>query len=214
MRLNKRENMMNRFVASAALGLISIAAFGQQAGDTAGQAAGQAASSTKEAASSTKEAAKSASGQLSKADKKFAKAAMQSDWAELQIGNLALQKSTNDQVKKIAKKIVDDHTLTADALRAMAPNKGLTLPTQTDAKHVVMMSKMSGYSPEEFDKAFLEGQSKDHHMVVEMFQKESSNGNDPDLKAFAAKYLPAIQEHTQMIDQAKGSSTPAAAQSK
>ena len=40
--------------------------------------------------------------------------------------------------------------------------------------------------------------------MVQAFQKESSAGKDPDIKQFAAQFLPAIQEHTTMIDQAKG----------
>jgi len=38
----------------------------------------------------------------------------------------------------------------------------------------------------------------DHEEAVALFQKEASSGTDPDLKAFAQKTLPTLQEHLKM----------------
>lgn len=38
----------------------------------------------------------------------------------------------------------------------------------------------------------------DHKKDVSEFEKQSTRGTDPDLKAFAAKTLPTLQEHLQM----------------
>jgi putative membrane protein len=113
-----------------------------------------------------------------------------------------LQKSTNDEVKKIAQKLVDDHTKTSAALKQIASSKGLTLPTEPDAKHKALATKLEGESGEQFDRDFLSANSSDHHKVVSAFQKESQSGSDPEIKAFATQFLPAIQEHSQTIDQA------------
>ncbi len=40
---------------------------------------------------------------------------------------------------------------------------------------------------------------RDHQKDVAEFQKEARNGQDVDVKNFAAQTLPAIQEHLQLI---------------
>jgi len=49
------------------------------------------------------------------------------------------------------------------------------------------------------------------------FQKEANSGKDPDVKAWAAKTLPTLQEHQQQAKQAyasvKGKSSPSASPS-
>lgn len=174
---------MNHFVRFACMGCLGIGAFAQSS--QTGQAA--------------------ASG-VPGADKKFAMMVAQTDLAEIELGNMALQKSSDSQLKQIAQKLVDDHTKTSTAMKEVAAKKGLTVPTETDAKHKALATKLQSESGKDFDKDFLEANSKEHHKVVQAFQKESTDGKDPDIKQFAAQFLPAIQEHTTMIDQAKGQS--------
>ncbi|HYZ74769.1 MAG TPA: DUF4142 domain-containing protein, partial [Chthoniobacterales bacterium] len=157
-------------------------------------------------AQSSQSAQGGASSAVSGADKKFAMMVAQTDLAEIEVGNLALQKSSDAQVKQVAQKLVDDHTKTSTAMKEIAAQKGLTLPTETDAKHKALATKLQGESGKDFDKDFLDANSKDHHKVVSAFEKESTDGKDPEIKQFAVQFLPAIKEHTTMIDQARGQS--------
>ena len=141
------------------------------------------------------------------ADKKFAMMVAQTDIAELQVSNMALQKSNSDDVKKLAQKLIDDHTKTTDSMKEIASKKGLTLPTETDAKHKALAAKLQNESGDQFDKDYLAANSMDHHKVVAAFEKEANSGQDPDIKSFASQYLPSIQEHTKMIDADKGGKT-------
>jgi putative membrane protein len=146
-----------------------------------------------------------AAGMVKGPDQKFAMMAAQTDIAELQVSNMALQKSNSDEVKKLAQKLIDDHTKTTDAMKQIASTKGMTLPTETDPKHKVLAKKLESESGDQFDKDYLAANVSDHHKVVAAFQKESQDGKDPDIKGFATQYLPAIQEHTQMLEQAQSS---------
>lgn len=148
--------------------------------------------------------ASGSSASVPAADKKFAMMVAQTDLAELQVSNLALQKSNNDDVKKMAQKLIDDHTKTTDSMKQIASQKNLTLPTEPDAKHKALATKLQGESGDQFDRDFIAANSADHHKVVSAFEKEANSGKDPDIKSFASQFLPAIQEHTKMIDDSKG----------
>jgi putative membrane protein len=173
-------------------------AAGSQTGGATG-AAGEAGSQTGAAAGGT-----GANTSVPGADKKFAMMVAQTDLAEIQLSNLALQKSNSEDVKKLAQKLVDDHTKTSDAMKQIASQKGLTLPTEPDGKHKTLATKLQGESGDQFDKDFITANSADHHKVVKAFQKEADSGKDPEIKGFASQFLPAIQEHTTMIDDSKG----------
>jgi putative membrane protein len=135
-------------------------------------------------------------------DRKFAILVAQTDLAEIQVGNLALQKGNSPQVKQIAQKLVEDHTKTSTALKGIAAAKGLTLPADTDPKHKAVAAKLESATGEKFDKEFLSTNSKDHHKVMKEFEKEANSGQDPELRQFASQFLPAIKEHSTMMDRA------------
>jgi putative membrane protein len=50
----------------------------------------------------------------------------------------------------------------------------------------------------DFDRAYLkEAGASEHEKAVKLFEHESQRGTGADLRAFAAKLLPGIQEHLQ-----------------
>src|SRR3569833_3244459 len=108
---------------------------------------------------------------LSSGDRKFAMTVAQTDLAEIQIGNLALQKSNDPQVKQIAQRQIDDHTKTSEALKQIAATKGLTPPTETKTKHKALAAKLESESGKDFDKDFIKANSIDHHRVIKDFEK-------------------------------------------
>jgi putative membrane protein len=131
-------------------------------------------------------------------DSKFMMMAATSDMNEIGLSTQALSKSTNEDVKRLAQMMIDDHTKSSDELKPIAANKGVTLPTEMDSKHKSAMEKMSAMSGSEFDMAYVRMMVKDHEKAVSMFQKEADKGKDADAKAFAAKTLPVLQGHLDM----------------
>jgi putative membrane protein len=138
------------------------------------------------------------------ADSKFMMMAAMSDMNEIGLSNMALQKSSNEDVKKLAQMMVDDHTKASEELKSLAMSKNVTLPTDADAKHKMMMDKMNSMSGMDFDMMYVKAMVKDHEKAVKMFQKESMSGKDADAKAFAAKTLPTLQGHLTMAQSMSG----------
>jgi putative membrane protein len=137
---------------------------------------------------------------LSGADKTFATEAADGGLAEVQLGQLALQKASSPQVKEFAQRMVTDHTQANQELMQLATSENLTLPTQLDAKHKTEMDRLSTMSGSAFDTAYMQHMVQDHKTTMAEFQKQAQNGSDPALKSFAQKYLPIIQQHLQMAE--------------
>ena len=136
---------------------------------------------------------------MSSADQKFMMMAAMGGMAEVEMARLALQKSTNESVKRYAQKMIDDHTMAGEELMRLASMKGVALPAQPDAKHMSMMAKMQKLSGMEFDMMYVkEAGVKGHEGMEKLYMKESMSGKDMDAKAFAAKTLPTVRMHLQM----------------
>jgi putative membrane protein len=137
---------------------------------------------------------------VSGADKTFATEAAHGGLAEVQMGQLALQKASSPQVKEFAQRMVRDHTQANQDLMQLGKSENLTLPTQLDAKHKSEMDRLSAMSGNAFDAAYMQHMVQDHKKTAADFQKQAQSGSDPALKSFAQKYLPIIQQHLQMAE--------------
>jgi putative membrane protein len=71
----------------------------------------------------------------------------------------------------------------------------VALPTSPSAKDEAIKKKLSNMSGDAFDKAYMAEMIKDHKKDIVAFQKESTSGREPDLKQFASKTLPTLQDH-------------------
>ena len=138
-------------------------------------------------------------GKTAAMDSKFAMEAASGGLTEVAIGKLATEKASSQAVKDAGQKLADDHTKANDELKSIASSKNITLPTAPVAKDQAMIDKMSALSGAAFDKAFVSGMSMDHKKDIAAFTKESTSGQDSDIKAFAAKQLPTLKEHAKMI---------------
>jgi len=119
--------------------------------------------------------------------------------AEVELGKLAAQNATNDSVKQFGQKMVDDHSKANEELKAAAGTQKIDIPVSLDSKHQATIDRLSKLSGSAFDRAYVKEMVKDHDEDVKEFQKESQNGQDSAIRAFAAKTLPTLQEHQRMI---------------
>jgi putative membrane protein len=180
-----REFIRNAMLAGAVIGLMSLGAAAQ----SSDKAAGSSQDSSKSASSA------SGSSQLSAADQTFVKKAAQGGMAEVELGKLATQKASSEDVKKFGQRMVDDHTKANDQLKQIAGNKGVTLPTDLDSKDQALKDRLSKLDGEKFDQAYMKNMVRDHTKDVSEFRKESTSGKDSDLKSFASQTLPTLEDH-------------------
>lgn len=139
------------------------------------------------------------SGAMNSKDRDFLMDAAIGGLMEVELGQLAAQKGASDAVKQFGQRMVDDHSKANTELMTLATSKGLTLPTAIDDKHRERVTKLSAMSGADFDRAYSKMMLKDHEKDVSEFEKQSMKATDPDVKAFASKTLPTLQEHLTLV---------------
>jgi putative membrane protein len=121
-------------------------------------------------------------------------------YAEVQFGQLAVQKGSSDEVKKFGQKMVDDHTALNDQMKPFLDAAGLQPPTKLSPKDQAEYDKLNGLSGDAFDKEYLASMVKDHHEDLREFRKEQSTTADASLKDAVTKGTAVIRDHTEMVD--------------
>ena len=137
--------------------------------------------------------------QMSDADKEFVIKAAQGGMAEVAMGRLAAEKASHADVKAFGQRMVTDHGKANDELASLATVKGLALATEVQGKHKDAASHLTALSGKEFDKMYVMHMIEDHEADVKAFETASQTAQDADLKAWAAKTLPTLQDHTRQV---------------
>jgi len=137
---------------------------------------------------------------VDEADAKFTTQAAVGGMAEVELGKLALEKSSNPQVKEFATMMVKDHGMANTELMAIAKQKNITLPSTVDDDHKKKMDDLSKKTGADFDKAYVSDMVDGHKSTLKLMEDESKDGKDADLKSFATKTAPVVQSHLVMIN--------------
>ena len=132
----------------------------------------------------------------------FASNAAQGGMAEVEMGRLAAQRASDPEVKAFGERMVSDHSRANGELKSVASKKGLQLPTDMNSEQKSEIDKLSKLSGAEFDKQYMSAMVDDHKKDVKEFETQSKEGNDADIKSFAARTLPTLQEHLKMAQAA------------
>ena len=180
--------------------MLSVAVTGMVCIGAAAQTSSPSSTTQGSASTTTKHHAKAAdadtgSSKLDAMDRHFIRKAGQGGLAEVELGKLATEKGQSEEVKKFGQRMVDDHSKANDQLKQLAESKGVTLPTQLDAKDEATKKRLEKLSGEKFDRAYMNDMVQDHTKDVSEFKKESTTAKDPDVKSFASQTLPTLQDH-------------------
>lgn len=132
-------------------------------------------------------------------DKAFVRKMVMGNHSEIDAGNIALQKSGNDDVKKFAQKMVDDHTALLNDMTQLAGQLNVKASQSASSKDKAMAAKLSSLSGDAFDKAYVSDMVKDHKNDVAEISKEANSAAIPQVKDAANKALPIIEGHLEMI---------------
>jgi putative membrane protein len=84
----------------------------------------------------------------------------------------------------------------------VAQAKGITLPTELDAKHKAMAAKLAKLEGDKFDKEYMKmGGTGGHKEALAMLNKTEKSAKDADVKGLATKMKPTVEQHLKAAQQ-------------
>ncbi len=131
----------------------------------------------------------------------FVKTAANAGEFEIESSQLALERSKNEDVRKFAQMMIDDHSRAGAELKNAATTQQLKAQVSNllNDKDKATMNELKSVDASKFDIEYLKVQQQAHIDAVNLFTAYSQKGSDKTLKAFAEKTLPTLQKHLQHV---------------
>jgi putative membrane protein len=135
----------------------------------------------------------------------FAKQAAVIGKAEIELGQLAMERTGDADVHRYAQRMVKDHSAADAKLKKIAEKENLALPQTLDPEHEAVKEQLSSLKGEAFDREYAKTMAKGHDKAVALFESASQSPQMPDdLKQFAASTLPTLEQHKEMAHSLHG----------
>lgn len=131
------------------------------------------------------------------------------DMYEIEAGKMAQEKGASADVKAFGKMLVTDHTATSNEMKPLATAAGQTPPTELDERRKGLLDNLRAASGADFDKAFIAQQVAAHEEAITLHRGYGDNGDNAELKAFAVKTVPKLEQHLQHARSLEGGAAAA-----
>lgn len=135
-----------------------------------------------------------------KQDTKFLEKANQGSVDEIDLAKIALDKSTNDDVKAFAQKMIDDHTTLIHTMQTFDIQAGIQPPAHPDAATEAEKLKLGILNGQAFDKAYIKAMVDDHHKDLQEFLAEEKATAYPAFRDAVKQGEQVVRQHLKMID--------------
>ena len=135
---------------------------------------------------------------ISEVDKQFLIKDAQGSAYETAIAALAQARSSRDDIKAYAARILQDHTNVGADLQQLAMSKRVMLPAEMTADDRVKLNGMNLQGGSTLDHSFILEAIRINDEDKKDSQQEISATSDPDIKAFLQRYAATDAEHEQM----------------
>jgi len=134
----------------------------------------------------------------------FVQKAARGGLAEVELSKLAATRSSSEDVKRFATKMVEAHTENNAKLATIAKAEGLNVPSSLDAEHAALKSKLFTLNGAEFDRQYGDAMRADHTAMLKLLDDNAETLGDPRLKAFISDTRPVVAEHLEMAKNLSG----------
>jgi putative membrane protein len=133
-----------------------------------------------------------------KPNEAFLKKAIEGNFAEVSMGDLAQKNGQSDAVKSFGKMLATDHAAANQKAMDAAKGMGMNTPSEQNAKQKADYDKMSKMSGADFDKMFAKHMVADHQKDIAEYKKASKTKDAAG--EYALDQIDTLQKH---LDTAK-----------
>ena len=161
-------------------------------------------------------AASTAASTLTPVDYNFVAQANLGAPFQIDSGRIAEQKGSAVAIRDYAHLMVVSHIPVVDGLNSILQGKRIAAPPETllQGAYDAMIASLKADTGAALDRDYVEGQVDYQKGNAALFRYEIQSGADPDLKAFAQRTLPKIEDHLERALKLANGSAAAGASSK
>jgi putative membrane protein len=141
------------------------------------------------------------SPEASFSDRAFVSSMLDSDAAEVQLGQLAQQKSQSADIKQLGQKMQENRNLLDQQLKPLAQKLEVTASGKPSKKTRQLVAKLETLSGAEFDQEYIRAVVKDNQQAVKDLQNEAQTSQDPNLQLAAKQDAGVLAQHLQTVEQ-------------
>lgn len=135
---------------------------------------------------------------ITNSDRQFLIKDAQGGAYEVAIAALAQQRTSREDVRAYASRIIADHAIYNQALQELARAKGIELPTDMTAEDRVRLNGINVYTGSTADRSFIEEAIRINAEDKRDAAEEAAKTSDPDIRAFLRKFEAVDAEHERM----------------
>lgn len=132
---------------------------------------------------------------VNKTDADFLVKAMEGGLMEVELGQIAQQKSQNKRVKDFGEMMVKDHGAAGEKIKNLGASLNVTLPHMTGDEKSKEIRDLNEKKSTRFDKAYIDEMVDDHKKDIREFESASNNVENADIRAFIVATLPVLRKH-------------------
>ena len=128
-------------------------------------------------------------------DAEFVVDVIASNYGEVKLAKLVQKRSTNPEIKDVAKVLESDHEAVLSNLKNLASKKGLVVPSEESGDAKDKLQELTNQKASEFDKEWCETLMDNHRSSISKFEKAANDISDPELRNFVNTTLPKLRTH-------------------
>jgi putative membrane protein len=134
-------------------------------------------------------------------DQAFVRKTLEDNQAQVQMGQLAAQKSSSADVKQFGEKMAQIHEQLSAQMKPVAQKLGVSEPKEPSKKEKQEIEQMQALSGADFDAAFIKAMMKEQQSDLKDFKSEAQSAQDPTVQRLAKLDAPVLSQHLQILEQ-------------
>jgi predicted outer membrane protein len=124
--------------------------------------------------------------------------AMQNAMAEIQICEMAIEKSQNEDAKKFAQAMIDEHGRLGRELEQLAAKKKLDVPGEIRPEQKMTADELGSLSGRDFEQRWIQYNIDVHERDTKVFSHYAAEEDDPDIRDMAKHGADRMRKHLKM----------------
>ena len=139
--------------------------------------------------------------ELTNYDKMFLEIASSAGIMEVELGKLAAERGSREEVIAYGKMMIDEHSKINEEFRKLLENLNVTVPNGMNERNLEMVKEHAALTGQEFDSKYVQTMIDDHKLATEKFQEALSVAKNEEYKKFLASMIPIVRMHYEMAQE-------------